>query len=97
MRVRNGYAIWKHLKLRKSNEHELPETFAGGDSAGPARALIGARLGDGRDNEALHPRARVVGILLVEPRVYHVDDVVNGEAGLRNVGGQHHLQYHYVF
>ncbi len=39
---------------------------------GPAGALVGRGLAHGRDDERLHARARVVAVLLVEPRVNHV-------------------------
>jgi hypothetical protein len=57
----------------------------------PPRPLIGGRLGNGRDNEALHARLGVVALLLAEPRVDDVLDAVDGERCLCNVGGQHAL------
>mmetsp|Transcript_63060 Transcript_63060/g.163796 ORF Transcript_63060/g.163796 Transcript_63060/m.163796 type:complete len:262 (-) Transcript_63060:782-1567(-) len=57
-------------------------------SAGP---LHGAGLGDGRHEQRLDVRARVVHRLLEEARVDDVDDAVDRERGLRDVRGNDHL------
>ena len=48
-------------------------------------------LGHGRHDERLHARARVVRVLLAEAGVDDVDDAVDRERGLGDVGGEHHL------
>ena len=56
-----------------------PETLSSRHSASPARSLIGRSFRDGRNNERLHSRSRVVRILFLETRVDDVDDVVDGQ------------------
>ena len=67
------------------------EALARRDAAGAAGALVGTRLRHRRHDQTLHPRARVVRVLLGEAGVDHVDDVVDRDRRLRNVGRQHHL------
>ena len=67
------------------------EALAGRHAARAARALIGRRLADRRDQQRLHAGARREALLLAEARVDHVHNAVDGERRLGNVGRQHHL------
>jgi len=71
-----------HVKKRKESGQILIHTHL---------ALLGGRARHGRDNERLHARARVVGLLLAEARVHHVADAVDRQGRLGDVGRQHHL------
>ena len=63
------------------------EALARPRAAGAAGALLRRRLGDGRHEQRLDPRAGVVDLLLAEAGVHHVDDAVDGQTGLGDVGG----------
>ena len=53
--------------------------LAGARSARPPGALFGLRLRDGRHQQLIHARLRVVDVLLDEARIHHVVDPVDGE------------------
>mmetsp|Transcript_7853 Transcript_7853/g.18182 ORF Transcript_7853/g.18182 Transcript_7853/m.18182 type:complete len:212 (+) Transcript_7853:880-1515(+) len=64
---------------------EQTEAFARLDSPSAPGALIRRGLGARDDDQGLHSCPRVEGVLLAKARVNHVDNVVNGDGGLRNV------------
>mmetsp|Transcript_80034 Transcript_80034/g.214217 ORF Transcript_80034/g.214217 Transcript_80034/m.214217 type:complete len:283 (-) Transcript_80034:1008-1856(-) len=68
-----------------------PEALAGPRASRTPRALVGRRLGDGRDQQRLDSDARVVHLLLAEAGVDDVDDAVDGERCLGDVGRYHDL------
>jgi len=86
-----GYGIVVQLLLVR-RQRVQPEALARRHAARPARPLVGRRLRDGRHHQALHARARIVSLLLVEARVDHVDDAVDGQRGLGYVRRQNDLQ-----
>lgn len=53
--------------------------------------MIDRCLAAGRDDEGLDPRTRIVRLLLDEPWVNHVDDPVDRDARLGNVGRENNL------
>lgn len=63
-----------------------PEALAWPRSPRTARTLVGRRAGDGGDEEGLDSDARVVDLLLGEAGVDDVDDAVDCEGGLGDVG-----------
>ena len=56
-------------------------------------AFLHRHLRDGRDDERVHARARVEGVLLAHAAVDHVADVVDRQRRLRHVRRQHHLAH----
>mmetsp|Transcript_1213 Transcript_1213/g.2993 ORF Transcript_1213/g.2993 Transcript_1213/m.2993 type:complete len:328 (-) Transcript_1213:214-1197(-) len=81
--------VFQLVEVRPPRVHS--EAFPRGDTPGTASTLVGGRLGNRCDNERLHSRARVVRILLGEPRIDDVNDVIDRDRSLRNVGRQHYL------
>ncbi len=65
-----------------------PDADAVGDPAAAAFALVGARLGDGLDGQALHLGAEAVAADARGAGVDHVADAGDGERGFGDVGGQ---------
>ena len=65
-----------------------PYADAVGDAAAAALALVGARLRDRLDGEALHLGAQAVPADAGGARVDHVTDAGDGERGFRDVGGE---------
>ncbi len=63
---------------------------ARGDATAPPGALVGGRLGDRLDGQALHLGAAVVAGDPGRARVDDGHDARDGERGLRDVGGEHH-------
>ena len=63
------------------------------DAARAAAALASVGAGDEHVLEAAHAAQGVVAVLLHAPRVHHEPDVVDGDGGLRDVRGQHHLAH----
>mmetsp|Transcript_56637 Transcript_56637/g.123121 ORF Transcript_56637/g.123121 Transcript_56637/m.123121 type:complete len:454 (-) Transcript_56637:502-1863(-) len=63
-----------------------PIALAGSRAAGASHALSGRRLRHGGDDEGVHARFRVVDLLLGEAGVDDVEDAVDGERGLGDVG-----------
>ena len=66
-----------------------PDADPGSDPATATLALVGARLRDGFDREALHLRAGAEARDARQPRVDDVVDARDGERRLGDVGGQH--------
>mmetsp|Transcript_20423 Transcript_20423/g.19405 ORF Transcript_20423/g.19405 Transcript_20423/m.19405 type:complete len:224 (-) Transcript_20423:271-942(-) len=67
------------------------ETFAGTSPTGPTCPLLRTGLTDRTHQQRLHPQPRIVHLLLGEAWVDDVDDAVDGEGGLCDVGGDHTL------
>jgi len=52
----------------------------------PASSLVSTRLGHGNGDQAFRAEARIIGLELHESAVNDKADVVNGQAGLGNIG-----------
>mmetsp|Transcript_38970 Transcript_38970/g.96642 ORF Transcript_38970/g.96642 Transcript_38970/m.96642 type:complete len:253 (+) Transcript_38970:657-1415(+) len=85
-----------HVVLQLVEEGPLgvePEALARRDAAGASGALVRLRARARRYDQRLDAGAWVVRVHLDEARVDDVDDVVDGDRGLGDVGGQHHLAH----
>ena len=63
----------------------------GAEPAGAAFALAGGRFGNPPGGEPGHARGGIEYTLAHQPRVHHDLDTFYRQAGLGNIGGQHHL------
>ena len=67
------------------------EALASSHPASSAGSLVGRRLADWGHYQGLHSCSSVVRVLFAEAWVDHIDDVVDGETGFGNVGGQNNF------
>lgn len=65
------------------------ESFARASTSCAPRSLLSSCLTDGADQQRLNTCTGVIHLLLAEPWVDHIDNTVNGERGLGNVGGDY--------
>jgi hypothetical protein len=80
-----------HRAVVHQNRRAARKALARLRAAGAAGALLGGGARDRRDNERLHRRARIETLGFLEARVDHVDDAVDRQRRLGDVGGEHDL------
>lgn len=68
-----------------------PVALARPRASGTSGALVGGGLGEGEDSERVHPHPGVVHFELAVARVDHVEDAIDRQRGLGDVGRHDHL------
>eukprot|EP00754_Rhynchopus_humris_P014998 Rhum_TRINITY_DN14423_c2_g1::Rhum_TRINITY_DN14423_c2_g1_i1::g.88930::m.88930 len=87
-----------HLALLERRHHLVvrvagvePQAVPGADTAGTSLSLLRVGAADPAGDEAVHALLGRVAVLLVLAGVEDEDDVVDGDGGLGDVGGEHDL------